>query len=60
MLNFEMRPLGRPKKKVDVQELVTLYMEGKSLREIEKATGCSRSTIWRRLHEYSEKLQAQN
>lgn len=57
MLNFEMRPLGRPRKKVDIQELVTLYMEGKSIREIEKATGCSRSTIWRRLRDYQAQLE---
>lgn len=60
MLGFELRPLGRPKKSVDVEELVSLYMSGKSIREIEKVTGVSRSTIWRRLHTYQEKMQAQS
>jgi DNA invertase Pin-like site-specific DNA recombinase len=48
---LEGKKLGRPKKQADINKIITLRNEGKSLDEIAKMVGVSKETVRRRILE---------
>ncbi|MEM2174593.1 MAG: recombinase family protein, partial [Candidatus Micrarchaeia archaeon] len=54
---LEGKKLGRPRKNAEIEKIIQLRKEGKTLAEISKETGLSKETVRRRINEYETKIE---